>query len=72
MQNPNFKNQRKTFSFGKKKPGRADEGGLTRALAHNVLEVPSSLEARGKLFMQDKFLKGKNTFRWDEAKALVL
>ena len=43
-------------------PGRADEGGLTRGLAHNVLDVPSSLEARGKLFMQDKFLKGKNTF----------
>ena len=30
LQNPHFKKQRKTFSFGKKKSGRADERGLIR------------------------------------------
>ena len=42
LQNPHFKNQRKTFSLGEKVPDRADEGGLTRTCPHTVNDVPSS------------------------------
>ena len=56
LQNPHFKNQRKTFSIGNKKPGRAGEGSVKVFFpGHNLslLTVPPLLEGVGSFMSVD-------------------